>query len=72
MTQNISHLPEDERIRVIGECAQDGETTTFIVDTPRDARRYIKKLLARYRVRVVGQVPGPRRNVTVQLGPQLH
>jgi hypothetical protein len=69
---DISHLPEDERIRVIGEEAEAGHAVGFVVDTPRVARRYIKKLLARYRVRVIEQAAGTKREVVVQVGPTLH
>jgi hypothetical protein len=69
---DISHLGEDERIRLIGEEAEAGCVTGFVVETPRTARRYIKKLLARYRVRIIDQQAGTKREVVVQIGPTLH
>jgi hypothetical protein len=51
---DLADLPEDDRIRVIGETAERGERVGFFVDDDAKADRYIKKLLKWYpRVEVV-------------------
>lgn len=58
---DLADLPEDDRIRVIGETAEHGERVGFFVDDDAKADRYIKKLTERFRVQVVER----KRNVLV-------
>lgn len=49
--KDVSHLPEDERIDLIGQKAMelDGKSVGFAVDDrPRTINRYIRKLQQRF------------------------
>ena len=51
---DLADLPEDDRIRVIGETAESGDRVGFFVDDDAKADRYIRKLTKWYpRVEVV-------------------
>lgn len=50
---DLADLPEDERIRIIGETAEQGQRVGFFVDDDAKADRYIEKLTKRFRVHVV-------------------
>ena len=50
---DLADLPEDERIRIIGETAERGERVGFFVDDDAKADRYIQKLMSGFRVQVV-------------------
>lgn len=56
-----SGLPEDERIRLIGEKAMLGGVVAFITDAdPGKADRYVSKLLKLFpQLRVVDRFDGP-------------
>lgn len=56
---DLASIPEDDRIRAIGELAEQGQMIAFFVDDEIAADRYVSKLLERYRVRVVSRVSGP-------------
>lgn len=65
---DLADLPEDDRIRIIGETVErTGGLIGFVVDDDGGAKaaRYIKKLTERYRVRVVDQLPGPVKGATL-------
>jgi hypothetical protein len=72
MFADLGDLPEDTRIGIMGQAAQDGKRIAFVVEDDAKADRYIEKLLARYRVRVLLRGLGPIRNsVTVSIGPAV-
>lgn len=50
---DLADLPEDDRIRVIGETAEQGQRVGFFVDDDAKADRYVEKLTRLYRVQVV-------------------
>lgn len=50
---DITSLPEDERIRLIGQRAELGERVGFFVDDDAKADRYVNKLITRFRVHEV-------------------
>ncbi len=58
---DLADLPEDERIRIIGETAErnPGQRIGFVVDDEPKADRYIKKLTTRFRVSVITRGSGP-------------
>lgn len=62
---DLAGLPEDERIRVIGEYVEQqppGKIIGVVVDHDKDgvkAKRYCAKLLERYKVRIMDTSPGP-------------
>lgn len=56
---DLADLPEDRRIAIIGRTAAAGKDIVFVVDDDVTADRYITKLLAAYRVRVITRGPGP-------------
>jgi hypothetical protein len=58
---DLADLPEDERIRIIGQTAEGGESVGFFVDDDAKADRYIEKLTRQFRVQVVER----KRNVLV-------
>ena len=68
---DLSNMPEDERIRVIGEFAEQqpsGMLIGIIVDhdtARRKVRRYCEKLTSRFKVRIVDMSPGPVSGSTV-------
>lgn len=69
---DLAHLPEDKRIEIIGSGAEDGGIIGFVVETDTKADRYLRKLLARYRVRLIGRGRGPvEGSVLVRIGPAL-
>jgi hypothetical protein len=70
---DLTDLPEDERIDIIGRNARDGAVVGFVVEDDAKADRYVKKLLARHRVRLVSRGPGPVPNtILVTIGPVEH
>lgn len=50
---DLAHLPEDDRILIIGETAQAGNRVGFFVEDDAKADRYIRKLTERFRVEVI-------------------
>lgn len=58
---DLADLPEDERIRIIGQTAETGERVGFFVDDDVKADRYIEKLTRKFRVQVVER----KRNLLV-------
>lgn len=68
---DLADLPEDQRIQVIGEAAEQGLLVGFVVETKWKADRYIRKL-ARYNIRILDTSPGPiPKSVLVRVGPIL-
>ncbi len=66
---DLADLPEDERIRIIGETATHGHVIAFIVDDNEKADRYLRKLEP-YRVRVIARGSGPvKGTIAVRIGP---
>lgn len=59
---DLADLPEDDRIRIIGEVAEAGQRVGFVVDDDTVADRYIEKLMKRFRVTVVARGAGPVKN----------
>lgn len=67
---DLADLPEDDRISIIGRCAEGGSITAFVVEDDTKADRYVTKLLASHKVRVVSRVSGPvQGTVMVSIGP---
>lgn len=69
---DLADLPEDERIRIIGEYAQAGNIIGIALeDDDEKVARYIKKLTTRFPdVRHISTDPGLAPNtVTVRVGP---
>lgn len=67
---DLADLPEDDRIRVIGEYveAHPGEIIGVVVDEDRTgakATRYIAKVTTLYKVRVLDRGPGPVAHSTL-------
>lgn len=60
---DLHNLPEDDRIELIGQAAESGKRTAFMVESEEKASRYIEKLTSRFNVEVVNQFPGPVENV---------
>lgn len=56
---DLASLPENDRIRIMGELAEQGQLIAFFVDSDHAADRYVSKLTERYRVRVVSRMSGP-------------
>lgn len=71
---DLADLPEDDRIRIIGESAASGQTVGFFVDDDAKADRYIKKLLDSHRVRVIERKKDVlvKNTVFVKVGPVGH
>lgn len=70
---DLADLPEDERITVIGRCAEDGNVTGVVVEDEEKADRYVRKLLVRHKVRIIGRGPGPvAGTVLIRVGPLAH
>ncbi len=67
---NSFDVPEDDRIKVIGDTAVSGNIVAFIVETDTKADRYIKKLLLWYpQVEVIKRADGPvKGTVLVKVG----
>jgi hypothetical protein len=67
---DLANLPEDDRIAIIGTYAAEGRIIGFIVEDDEKADRYLTKLVARHRVRLVGRSPGPvAGSILVRIGP---
>jgi hypothetical protein len=67
---DLKRLPEDERIDIIGQAAESGQVVAFIVDTEADANRYMRKLLAKFKVKEITRCSGPVKGAfTVNVGP---
>lgn len=45
---DLADLPENDRIRAIGELAMKGEVVGFVVETNGKANRYLKKLRKKF------------------------
>lgn len=70
---DLGDLPEDDRITIIGQTAEAGNITGFVVETNAKADRYIKKLKARYSVNILDRGPGPvKGTILVRVGPVRH
>jgi len=70
---DLADLPEDKRIAIIGDVASGGLVVGFVVEDAEKADRYVKKLLERFKVRIVGRGPGPiDKTVLVRVGPLLN
>lgn len=71
---DIADLPEDERIKIIGETVtQQGAIVGVCVDsTPGKADRYKRKLLARFpNLVIIDTTDGPVKDVvTIRMGPR--
>lgn len=68
---DIADLPEDERIKVIGQVAESGQIVGFVVEDDVKAARYEAKLLKANRVRIIDRRQGPIPNtVLVRVGPK--
>jgi hypothetical protein len=66
---DLSGDPEDTRIAVVGHAAEDA-IIGFIVEDDAKADRYLEKLIARHRVRLVDRRPGPLGTILVRIGPR--
>ena len=69
---DLADLPENERIRIIGEAAMAGNIIgVALEDDAQKIKRYIKKLTKRFpKVRHVSTDPGiVRGTVLVRVGP---
>ncbi len=67
---DLGDLPEDERIAIIGAATVEGRIIGFFVDDDAKADRYLTKLLANYRIRVVSRGPGPvAGSILIRIGP---
>lgn len=70
---DLADLPEDQRIRIIGELVvKNGKCVAFIVEDRHKAKRYIKKLTAMFPGVVIADIlDGPVRgmHVTVKCYP---
>lgn len=67
---DLADLPEDDRISIIARTAMAGQIVGFFVDDNEKADRYIAKLVAGYKVRVIDRKPGIVKNtVMVRVGP---
>lgn len=71
---DLADLPEDDRIAIIGRTAESGQTVGFFVDDDEKADRYIKKLLASFKVRVQERKKDAlvKNTVFVRIGPIGH
>jgi hypothetical protein len=68
---DLYELSEDERIRAIADTVKKGLQTAFIVDDEPKADRYLAKIRALVRVRVIRRGAGPTPGAyTVQIGPE--
>ena len=67
---DLADLAEDDRIATVGAHAQAGALVGFVVEDDAKADRYLTKLHARYRIRVVARGPGPiADSILVRIGP---
>lgn len=55
---DIADMPEDDRIRAIGQTAEHGHSVAFIVEDDAKADRYIEKL-KQFNVHVTARGAGP-------------
>ena len=70
--QDLVHLPEDDRIAVLGQVAEQGQIAAFIVEDDDKADRYIQKLQERFKIQVLSRTPGrvgADQVVAVRIGP---
>jgi hypothetical protein len=69
---DLADLPEDDRIALIGAAAETGQIVGFFVDDDAKADRYIRKLLAAHRVRLIDRAIDVvvKGTVFVRVGPQ--
>lgn len=68
---DLADLPEDERIAIIGKTAASGQIVGFFVDDDAKADRYVRKLLAGHKVRIVERAANVlvKGTVFVKVGP---
>lgn len=68
---DLADLPEDERIRIAAEAAENGAVIGLVTDDePGKPERYIRKLGA-YPVRIIDRGPGPvKKTVLIRIGPK--
>lgn len=67
---DLADLPEDERIAIIGQQAENGKRVAFVVEDDAKAERYIRSLLLRFTVKILERGAGPVPNtVYVKVGP---
>lgn len=70
---DLADLPENDRITVLGECAEAGNTVGAVVEDEVKAARYERKLLKRFKVRIIDRGPGPvPGTVLIRIGPRAH
>jgi tetrahydromethanopterin S-methyltransferase subunit F len=69
---DLATLPEDERIVIIGQSAEAGNTCAVFVDDDTVADRYVKKL-KKYQVQIITRMPGlTPGTVLLKVGPKGH
>lgn len=66
---DIAGLDEDHRVDLIGPIAESGDIVGFVVEDEAKANRYLTKLFARYRIRLIKRSPYMAGTVLVQIGP---
>jgi hypothetical protein len=67
---DLADLPEDHRIRIIGQLAEAGTIAMFIVEDDEKADRYLRKMREWFKIRVVSRGLGPvPHTVRVTVGP---
>lgn len=59
---DLYELPEDDRIRVIGHTAEQGQRVGFVVEDDTKADRYVEKLTTQFHIEVVKRGAGPVEN----------
>jgi len=70
---DLADLPEDERIAIIAKTAETEIVGFFVDDWQGKAERYIRKLEAYPRVRVIDQKPGiVKGTIMIRVGPKGH
>lgn len=66
--KDITRLPEDERVRLIGETASEGKSVGVLLDHG-NVERIIQKVITRYpTVCVLSRIHGPATVVVVKFG----
>ena len=67
---DLYDLPEDQRIAIIGSTAAEGSVVGFIVEDDAKADRYLEKLIAGHRIRLIDRLAGPvPGTILVRIGP---
>ena len=74
LAADLHRLPEDERIRLIGEAAASGQIVGVLLekDEPEKIERYIRKIKQRFpTVTLLDRTDGPTPSVvTLRFGPK--